>query len=354
MGKKKINDEEDLVDTNNSISKELIKKYGNVFLNGNHIIERKRDIISVSPKIDLVIGGGVCSGSVFTLAGKPKCGKSQTSLSVARNAQIRGYKIFYIDIENRLKARDLVGIKDLKADEVDVVRSVRGKILTGEEYLEITENLINSHPKSVIIADSISQLCLESEHTSDLDKRDRSPGAGLMAKFIKRNAGAISVNDIILICIQHLIANLGNTNGHGPQFVKSGGNKVQFQGDLGLIAKSVKYDKIGEKNDIGQKSLGQEVEWFVEFSSLSAPCSTATSYIRYGRGVCDITENIQLAIELGLIEGGGSGGWMSLAYLGEGCKKMQGQEKLFQYFDGGSGREDYNILVNKIQEILYA
>jgi RecA/RadA recombinase len=332
-----------------NISKELVKKYGNVFIDGAGVIDKKREIISVSPKIDVAIGGGICSGSIVTLAGRPKCGKSLTAMCIARNAQRMGYHVFYVDIENRLKARDLEGINGLVAKDVEVIRSIKGKILNGEDHLSIIESIINDVPRSCIIADSISQLCLEVEYTSNLEDRNRSPGSLLLSKFFKRNNGPIAVNDSVLICIQHMVANLSGT--HGPMFVKSGGAKLTYAADLGLACKSVKYDRGNSKEGVNQKSIGQTVEWFVECSSLAAPGNTVESYIRYGTGICEVTENISLGIDFGLIEAAGAG-WLTLKYLGDEPKKIQGQEKLFNYFSGEDGKEDYKKLRVAIGKIL--
>ena len=64
--------------------KDIIKKYGNVISTGNQILERRKDykVVTVSPAIDLSLGGGIKEGSWVILTGDPKCGKTTTALQI--------------------------------------------------------------------------------------------------------------------------------------------------------------------------------------------------------------------------------------------------------------------------------
>ena len=43
---------------------DLIKEYGDVIHDASYITDNKLDIISVSPKLDIALGGGVPEGSL--------------------------------------------------------------------------------------------------------------------------------------------------------------------------------------------------------------------------------------------------------------------------------------------------
>lgn len=59
--------------------KEIIKKYGNIVIKGNQLLEQKSDykVVSISPAIDMALSGGIREGSWMMLSGPPKCGKAQ-------------------------------------------------------------------------------------------------------------------------------------------------------------------------------------------------------------------------------------------------------------------------------------
>ena len=57
--------------------KKLIKDYGEIIRNGTEVLAQKRNYktISVSPAIDIALGGGIREGSWLTLTGDPKSWK---------------------------------------------------------------------------------------------------------------------------------------------------------------------------------------------------------------------------------------------------------------------------------------
>ena len=72
-----------------------IKKYGNIIKTGTEVLEEKSNYktISVSPAIDLALGGGIREGCWLTLTGDPKSGKTTTAMQIAANCQKEGRPI---------------------------------------------------------------------------------------------------------------------------------------------------------------------------------------------------------------------------------------------------------------------
>ena len=62
----------------------VIKKHGPVVSRGNDILEQKNDLdtITVSPSVDIALGGGIKEGSWVILTGDPKTGKTTTAIPV--------------------------------------------------------------------------------------------------------------------------------------------------------------------------------------------------------------------------------------------------------------------------------
>jgi recombination protein RecA len=310
-----------------TLKDDVTKKFGDeIILSGNALVDKKVLTIPVCPSLDIALNGGIPEGSFVVLTGQPKCGKTTTSLDFAATAQKPEYQgglkdtreVYYLNIEGRLKKRDLEGIPGLNLEKFHIIGSQQGKILHAEEYLQIAERIINEVPGCVLIIDSYSALCTEAEITSDMDKMQRADGAKLLAKFCRKVANVIPVNKNIVIGITHL---MGNPTGYGAEFKEKSGQAIAYQTDIKLRAKTFKPWVTGTDNT----QIGQEIEWQVVCSALGAPGATATSYIRYGQGIDKHTELINLACDLGVINKGGA--WYTVSCV-EDAPKLQGVEKV--------------------------
>jgi len=308
----------------------ITKDFGaNIILSGNSVIDKECLTIPVSPALDIILNGGIPEGSFVVLTGQPKCGKTTTSLDFASTAQQERYgcngkprTVYYLNIEGRLKKRDLEGIPGINLDKFQIIGSQTGKILHAEEYLQIAERIINEDPGSVLIIDSYSALCTEAEITSDMDKMQRADGAKLLAKFCRKVANVIPVNKNIVIGITHL---MGNPTGYGAEFKEKSGQAIAYQTDVKIRAKSFKPWVLSADNT----QVGQEVEWQTLCSALGPPGGNITSYIRYGQGIDKYMELVNLGVDIGLINKGGA--WYTMDFLSDEKAKFQGTEKVRQF-----------------------
>lgn len=332
-----------------TIQATIQKTFGeDIVLSGNAIKEKQSVIIPISPALDMVLHGGVPEGSFVVLTGQPKCGKTTTSLSLAATAQLPQYQgtltkprhVYYLNIEGRLKKRDIEGIKGLDLERFTLIGSAQGKILHAEEYLQIAEQIINQEPGSVLIIDSYSALCTEAEITSDMNKMQRADGAKLLAKFCRKVANVIPVNKNIVIGITHL---MGNPTGYGAEFKEKSGQAIAYQTDIKLRAKKFTPWLLGKDNT----QIGQEVEWQVMCSALGPPGATTTSYIRYGEGIDKYMELFNIAVDIGLIAKGGA--WYTMTTIEE-SPKFQGSEKVRDFLI--NNQEAYNTLLKEINSAL--
>lgn len=332
-----------------SLKEDVEKNFGDdIILTGNALIDKKSIIIPVSPSLDIVLNGGIPEGSFVVLTGQPKCGKTTTSLDFAATAQRPEYQgslkspreVYYLNIEGRLKKRDLEGIPGLNLDRFHIIGSQQGKILHAEEYLQIAEKIINEIPGSVLIIDSYSALCTEAEITSDMDKMQRADGAKLLAKFCRKVANVIPVNKNVVIGITHL---MGNPTGYGAEFKEKSGQAIAYQTDIKLRAKSFKPWTLSADST----QIGQEIDWQVVCSALGPPGGNITSYIRYGQGVDKYMEAITLGSDMGIIHKGGA--WYTLTAV-EDKPKFQGTEKLRQYLV--DNEPAYKNLVQSIKQTM--
>ena len=318
---------------------DIIKEYGEyVIQSGSQFIEKPKKFIPVSPAIDSILGGGIMEGCVVILTGNPKCGKTTLSLHFAGNAQKDGREIYYLNAEGRLKTRDLKGIATLDQDKINVIGSYnidggkigideeteeieekktkgrkkvecKTKILCAEDYLKIAEHIARTVPRCVIIIDSVGQLCSREEFDADVDEQKRAPVPVMLSRFTKKMATILPVNNSILILITHLIA---NTGGGMQGFSEAGGRKIAYAVDIKMRAKFVKKWTLGAKEDSDQ--IGQIVTWETGSTALLPPGRKVDSYIRYGMGIDELCETINLGKELGFIDVK-KGGWTTAMFM---------------------------------------
>lgn len=332
-----------------SVEDTIKKDFGdNILITGNHITERKRDIIPVSPALDIALNGGIISSSVCTFSGLPKCGKTSTALYFAATAQKEEYgsrDVFFFNIEHRLKPRDIECVPGLKMDKFFVIESSQDKILNAAEHLEIAHRLISTKKKIVTIFDSFSCISTELEQNEDMSKSLYDTGNKLIARFMRKIAPLVLINDTIVIILQHMQVNL---SGFGSPLVEKSATSVKHQVDNKLICKSFSPWKLSQTAD---EHIGQKIVWQVGCSSIGPPGRTANSYLLYGKSISKEMELIEISKDLNLIEQSAS--WLKMSFLSDIIEgeppKIQGAENARQFLVDNP--EYTNVLNKKVREI---
>jgi len=324
-----------------SVEDGIRKEFGeNILVTGNYLMDKQKAVIPISPALDMICDG-IREGSYITVTGPAKAGKTTTMLHFAATAQQPKYgsrDVYYLNIENRLKPRDLKSIPLLNMDKFHIIQSEQGHILHGSEFLDIAERLINTKPKSVIIIDSYSALCCEDEMVGSMADMQRASAAKLLSKFCRKTCGAVPVNDIILAGITHIQSNV---SGYGAQYTEKSGNSLLYQVDLKLWAKSVKPWRLSDQG----AQIGQLVEWTCTVSGSDIPPgSKTTSYIRYGCGIDMITELLVICCDLGIVKKSAS--WLKF----EDGTQAQGMENARTIVLNTPGL--YENLYSKVKEII--
>jgi len=319
------------------MSKDIIKEYGDVLHDPSSIVDRPLEILSVGPKLDIALGGGVPEGSLFIMTGPEKVGKTVTALTFCANAQ-KHYdrKVYYANIEGRLKKRDLEGISDLSldAENMQIIGSTEGNILSAEKYLSIVDNIVHTQPGSLAVVDSFSALASEAELTGDLSDMQVMSVQKVLAKFCRRISNVLPINRVTVIGITHLMANMQRF-GRGKTKVEKSGNALKYQVDVKLHAShSVPLMQ-------GDTQIGQTIHWQITTSAIGPPGQKVESHIRYGKGIWKEMEMSDLMIDFGLISKSGS--WLKLP----NGEKIQGKTNLAKYLEDNP--EEY---INFRKEVL--
>ena len=292
---------------------QITKQYGNIISSGLEVLEDKKNykVISVSPAVDIALGGGIREGSWVMLTGDPKIGKTTTAMQIAANCQKEGRPIIYLDVEGRLKDLNFE-VSDLDPDKMKIIHS-EDEPLPAETFLEVAYKLM-SHPDyhgAVLIIDSISSLMPAKELDGDM-----TPGrAGLpklLSVFTKKMGQLLPRQRGLVIAITHYIA---NTSGFGKAKMADGGNKIQYQADvrMEIAGGGQQVSAITPWMNPNKERIGQVVNWKIICSSMGAPGGQVQSWIRYGHGIDKAQELLMLAHDLGMINKAGA--WLTCEFM---------------------------------------
>lgn len=274
---------------------------------------------------------------------------STLCLQIAANAQKAGRNVIYIDAESRLKNYNLIGVKDLNIDTIQIVHSEEGeKNLSAEDYLEIGGKLmaLPENAGAVCVIDSSSSLVPRSELDAEASATLRASLPKLLSHWVKKQAQTVTKNKIILLIITHYIT---NTSGYGKVKVPDCGVMLQYQADT-----RIDFNKTEDWEEDGKK-VGIIINAEISCSSLGASGKEVRSYIKFGHGIDSLKETLELAETYGLIEKAGA--WYrpdfdtdipELSDIKE--KKFQGQAKLYSYFESNQVATD--ALKKELGELL--
>jgi recombination protein RecA len=289
-----------------------IKEYGQILKKGSEVLKDKEDlqVISISPAIDVGLGGGVLEGSWITLTGDPKSGKTTTSMQIAKNCQELDRTIIYLDVEGRLKKLnfELAGLDPEKM----VVISPVDKPVSAEQFLDIAYKMMSDpeYHGAVLIIDSISSLIPQKELDADFGSF-RAGLPKILSIFTKKIGQLLPTQKGLIIAITHFIA---NTSGYGKAKMADGGNKIQYQVDTRMeITGGGGNSAVTPWMDNNGTQIGQIVNWKVRCSSMGSPGDFIQSYIRYGHGIDKVKEIMSLGLDLGFVSKRGT--WYTLDFM---------------------------------------
>ena len=254
-----------------------------------------------SLSLDIALGiGGIPRGRIIEIFGQESSGKTSISLHIIAEAQKMGGTAAFIDAEHALDPNyaQTIGIKldDLLLSQPN----------SGEQALEITENLVRSGAIDVIVVDSVAALVPEAEIAGAMGDSQVGLQARLMSQAMRKLSGAIHQSNTSVIFINQM-RSLVNASGWGPTTTTSGGLALKFYTSVRMEIK-----RIGSIDEKGQK-VGNETLVRVVKNKLAPPFKEAKFDILYGKGIAKSRDLLNVGKQLGIVEN--SGNWLS--YSGE-------------------------------------
>ena len=264
--------------------------------------------------LDLALGiGGVPRGRIVEIYGPESSGKTTVALHIVSEVQKKGGTAAFIDAEHAL---DPVYAKALGVDIDELLISQPD---SGEQALDVTEQLVRSGAIDVVVVDSVAALVPQAEIDDVMGANQVGTHARMMSKAMRKLSGVISKTNCVAIFINQLRKKIGVMYGN-PE-TTTGGEALKFYASVRLDVRKTESLKKGA--DV----YGNMVKVKVVKNKVAPPFKVAEFEIIYGKGISKAGEVLEIGQNLGFIRKSGS-----FFYIGDE-KIAQGKDAAREYLE---------------------
>ncbi len=271
-----------------------------------------------SLSLDIALGlGGIPKGRIVEIYGPESSGKTTVALHVVAEVQKAGGIAAFVDAEHALDpiyAQKIgVNLADMYVSQPD----------TGEQALEIVEQLVRSGGIDIVVVDSVAALTPRAEIEGEMGDSFIGAQARLMSQALRKLTPVTSKSKAIVVFINQLREKVGVMFG-SPE-TTTGGKALKFYSSIRLDVR--KADTL--KN--GTEVYGNRTRVKVVKNKLAPPFKTAEFDIIYGEGISQTGCLLDVALELNIVEKSGS--WFSY----KGDKIGQGRDNVCAWLKKNTG-----------------
>ncbi len=260
--------------------------------------------------IDLALGcGGWPKGRIVEVFGPESSGKTTLTLQAIAAMQRSGGVAAFVDAEHALDPQYAAALG------VDLNALLVAQPDSGEQALEIVEALVRSSAVDLVVVDSVAALVPESELRGDMGDAHMGVQARLMSQALRKLTGVVNRTETTVIFINQVRQKIGVTFGNGE--VTTGGNALKFYSSIRVDIRRI--GAIKHRDEV----VGAKTRIRVVKNKLAPPFRFVETEIRYGVGICPVSDLMQLAEEMGMMTRSGS--WYSIGdeRVGQGRESVR-------------------------------
>jgi recombination protein RecA len=263
--------------------------------------------------LDVAIGaGGFPRGRIVELFGGEGGGKTTVALTVAANVQKLGGNVGFIDAEHGLNRQLCENIG------IDPSRFVVNQPESGEQAIDMVEQMIRSGAFDMVIVDSVAAMTPKAEIDGEVEQQFMGLHARLMSRFMRRVASIANENGVMLVLINQVRKNLA---AYGTPDETTGGKAIKFYSSLRIEVRTSGSKKI----TVDGETVGHTVTATIKKNRLGAPHTTAEFDLIYGKGVDASGSLLDVAEKVGVLIR--SGAYYSDAVTGERITELDAEGK---------------------------
>lgn len=309
---------------------QIEKSYGSGSLfRANDDYKIEADVIPTGCiSLDVALGvGGLAKGRIVEIYGPEGSGKSTLALHVVAEAQKQGGTVAYIDAEHAL---DFVYAKSIG---VDLDNMYINQPSTGEEGLNILNELAKTGEVSLIVVDSVAALTPKAEIEGQIGDQSVGMHARMMSQAMRKITGNVKKSNTLVVFINQLREKIGIPFGN-PE-TQPGGRALKFYSSVRLDVRKKEQYKHG--TDIA----GNVTKVKVVKNRLAPPYREAEFQIEFGEGISKEGDVLDWAVDLGFVNKAGS--WYSYNDTQIG----QGKEAAKEFL------KDHELLYEELYKKIY-
>jgi recombination protein RecA len=169
---------------------------------------------------------------------------------------------------------------------------------TGEQALEIAEQLVRSGACDLVVVDSVAALVPKAEIEGEMGDPHMGLQARLMSQALRKLTAVVSRNQAIVVFINQIRMKIGVVFGN-PE-TTTGGHALKFYASVRLDIR-----RVGQVKE-GDAVVGSRTRVKVVKNKVAPPFREAEFDVRYGIGVDRQAEALDLAVERGIVERSGT------------------------------------------------